>query len=59
VFTRCLDPCAPTCATLSQNCSVDVLNCREGCQCPTGTVLDEIQNKCVPIFKCSKIIIHA
>jgi len=54
VFTKCLRQCVPTCATLLQNCSVNFTDCQEGCECPSGTVLDEIQNKCVPIFKCSK-----
>lgn len=30
--------------------------CQAGCNCPQGTVLDEIQKKCAPISECSKII---
>ena len=31
------------------------LQCVRGCQCPLGTFLDELQNKCVEADECSKI----
>ena len=45
--------CAPTCSDPNPSCS----GTTRGCICPNGTVLDEVQNKCVPLSKCSKNII--
>ena len=51
---RQMQDCIPTCSNPYPACSGMI---QEGCHCPHGTVLDETQNKCVPLSKCSKILI--
>jgi len=51
VFTECGTACPPTCkepgpVACTQQCVV-------GCQCPIGTVLDEVQKKCVKPNQCA------
>ena len=53
VYSQNAKDCVPTCANPNPACSEKT---REGCHCPDGTVLDEIQKKCVPLSKCSKNI---
>ena len=51
VYKRCvLCPRNPfTCDSPSHSCTKD---CRPGCECPYGKVLDQKRNKCVPLDKC-------
>ena len=43
--------CHRTCnGTVAEICSQDCIP--NGCQCPAGTVIDQIQNECVPPFEC-------
>ena len=44
VFTTCGNVCPPTCTSQPKHC---IQICVVGCQCPSGTVLDEVNNKCV------------
>ena len=53
MYTDCGTACPPTCSEpYPRTCT---LHCVPGCQCPSGTVLDEQQNKCVKAEECSKI----
>ena len=45
--------CVPTCSDPNPSCS----GTTQGCICPNGTVLDEIQNRCVTLSECRKYII--
>jgi len=49
--------CGQTCSDPHFSCDGDhgPVIFPDKCHCLKGTVLDEIQNKCVPISKCSKI----
>lgn len=51
VFTRCGRSCPRTCRSRFEPvlCSS---SCVVGCQCPPGTSLDEVQNKCVHLSLC-------
>ena len=49
MFQRC-QTCPSTCTNFSLPCS---RACRPGCGCPPGEVIDEFQNKCVPLAGCS------
>ena len=51
-FTSCGSACPPTCSNPNPICT---RQCVPGCQCPRGTVLDEVQNKCVRLNQCSKL----
>ena len=42
----------PTCTNPMKHCNTKVT--RPGCVCPEGTVIDESQNRCVPLSNCSK-----
>ena len=53
VFTECGTACPPTCAD-EPGPKICTLQCVVGCQCPAGTVLDEVANRCVTVEKCSK-----
>ena len=53
VFQSCGSACPPTCATPHPICTKQ---CVPGCQCPPGTVLDEVANKCVLLTKCSEFL---
>ena len=54
IYTQCGQDCVATCQNpLPTGCSQ---TCKPGCNCPSGTVLDEIQNTCVPLSKCSKSV---
>ena len=54
VYLKCGTACPPTCSNPNpRNCT---LPCVEGCQCRRGRVLDEVQNKCVKLNKCCKVI---
>ena len=44
--------CQPTCSNPMIHCPN--IAARPGCVCPEGTVIDEIQNRCVPLSQCSK-----
>jgi len=44
--------CQPTCSHPTRDCRSTAP--RPGCVCPEGTVIDETQNRCVPIPQCSK-----
>ena len=52
VFSPFVQDCNLTCSDPYKDCGELLV---ETCHCPEGTVLDEIQKKCVPISKCSKI----
>ena len=54
LYSQFAPDCVPTCSDPYPTCSGLT---QEGCLCPIGTVLDQIQNKCVPLNKCSKNII--
>ena len=45
----------PNCSDPFPVCPSD---CQPGCTCPEDTVIDEIQNRCVPLTQCSKIKIY-
>ena len=49
VFTACGTACPPTCTNQPLRCT---LQCVAECQCPIGTVLDEVNNRCVEIQDC-------
>ena len=54
IYTQCGQDCVATCQNpLPTDCSQ---TCQPGCHCPNGNILDEIQNACVPLSKCSKTI---
>ena len=53
VYTLNAPDCNPTCNNPNPPC---LGTFREGCTCPNGTILDEIQNRCVPLSECSKNI---
>ena len=53
-YTSCGTACPPTCANPGP--SICARGCVKGCQCPAGTVLDEVANKCVQVDDCSKSI---
>ena len=53
VSQSCGSACPPTCATPHPICTKQ---CVPGCQCPPGTVLDEVANKCVLLTKCSEFL---
>ena len=44
-------PCTGTCEEPEVDC---ILECRSGCGCPVGTVLDEEANACVNVSDCPK-----
>ena len=51
MFTECGTACPPTCAEPGPvPCT---RQCVIGCQCPAGTVLDEVANRCVTVENCS------
>ena len=52
VYTDCGTACPPMCNKPQP--LFCTLQCVAGCQCPSGTVLDELQNKCVKADECSK-----
>ena len=58
-YTECGTACPPTCGAIDPvPCT---LQCVAGCQCPSGTVLDEENKRCVehnlcPIPPCGKEI---
>ena len=49
VYMECGSACPPTCANPNPAC---IALCVQGCQCPTGTVLDEDANKCIDPDDC-------
>ncbi|KAG8438110.1 hypothetical protein GDO86_008702 [Hymenochirus boettgeri] len=52
-YQECGSPCVDTCSN-SDRKMVCSENCVDGCFCPPGTVLDDIDNKgCVPLTQCS------
>ncbi|KAM4618062.1 uncharacterized protein O3C94_021919 [Discoglossus pictus] len=52
-YQECGSPCADTCSNPERGALCED-HCLEGCFCPRGTVLDDINNSgCVPIDKCS------
>ena len=53
VFTTCGTACPPTCSEPGPvPCTND---CIVGCQCPSGTVLDEVQKKCGKPDRCASL----
>ena len=44
--------CQPTCSDPMKHCYTTATFA--GCVCPEGTVIDDIQNRCVPLSQCSK-----
>jgi hypothetical protein len=52
VYLQCGTACPPTCA--DPDPSPCTRQCVAGCQCPQGTVLDEIAQQCVSVEDCSK-----
>ena len=46
--------CQRTCTNPTRVCSNTTIR-GPGCTCPQGTVLDEIQNRCVQLSQCSKL----
>lgn len=53
VFSNCFFPCPTTCREPDLNC-LPVLPCTAGCQCPSGTVLDQDKNACVTRDECTE-----
>ena len=51
LYSQVATDCIPTCSDPYPSCSGIT---HAGCICPNGTVLDEIENKCIPLSKCSK-----
>ena len=49
-FTTCGTACPPTCSDPGP--VVCTAQCVIGCQCPAGTVLDEVEQKCVTLDQC-------
>ncbi|KAL5510211.1 hypothetical protein EMCRGX_G005719 [Ephydatia muelleri] len=52
IFTTCGSACPPNCTT--PNPRFCILICIARCQCPSGQVIDETINTCVPVEKCPK-----
>lgn len=48
-FTTCGTACPPTCTNYTLPCTQQ---CVPGCRCTSGTVLDEVNNRCVKIEEC-------
>ena len=48
----CQSLCPPTCDTPVRTC-IEPAICRLGCVCPSGTVIDTRQNRCIPLQNCS------
>ena len=51
VFTECGSACPPNCTDPTPICTTQ---CVPRCQCPQGTVINEVTNKCVPVDRCPK-----
>ncbi len=49
VFTACGSACPANCTTPSPICT---RQCVRRCECPRGTVIDEISNSCVTLDEC-------
>ena len=49
-----VDSCVPCTGTCEEHTKVCTLECRRGCGCPVGTVLDEEANACVNVTDCPK-----
>ena len=45
--------CVPCSGTCEEPTTVCTLECRSGCGCPVGTVLDKEANACVNVTDCS------
>ena len=54
VFNECGSACPPNCTTPNPICTKQ---CVPRCECPRGTVINELTNKCVPVRSCPKGII--
>jgi len=52
VFSSFAEDCVRTCSDPYKICGQSII---DTCHCPKGELLDQVQNKCVPISKCSKI----
>ena len=50
VYSNCSSPCTFTCANVDRISCIAL--CVKGCGCPSGQVIDEDKNMCVPINKC-------
>ncbi|XP_069079243.1 mucin-5AC-like [Pleurodeles waltl] len=52
-FQECGSPCANTCSN-SERTELCEEHCTDGCFCPPGTVLDDINNAgCIPLTQCA------
>ncbi|XP_074854647.1 mucin-5B-like [Carettochelys insculpta] len=52
-YQECGSPCTDTCTNLERS-QVCEDHCIDGCFCPPGTVLDDINNAgCIPLLECS------
>ena len=51
VFNECGSACPPNCTTPNPICT---RQCVPRCECPRGTVINELTNKCVPVKNCPK-----
>ena len=51
VFNECGSACPPNCTTPIPICT---RQCVPRCECPRGTVINELTNKCVPVKDCPK-----
>ncbi|XP_072277629.1 mucin-5B-like [Pyxicephalus adspersus] len=52
-YNECGSPCADTCSN-SELTMVCEEHCIDGCFCPPGTVLDDVDNQgCIPLSECS------
>ena len=49
-----VDSCVPCTGSCEEPTKVCTLECRRGCGCPVGTVLDEETNACVNVTDCIK-----
>ena len=55
IFTDCASVCPHTCTSLRRSPPVQCLTvCRRGCACPSGKVIDEVNNRCVLPEDCPK-----
>ena len=51
VYTDCASSCPPTCDNVNDTIACDAA-CWQGCQCPSGTVIDEERRRCVEPSQC-------
>jgi len=49
-YSECGAACPPTCLTPAILCLIQ--GCFPGCTCPDGQLIDEVNNRCVPLEQC-------